>query len=83
MAESPLFYSFSNLSKVYRLYAAPRDRFFEALTGRPRHAEVRALDDVSGGIAKARSSASSARTGRARARSSRSSREPRPRRREA
>jgi len=52
MAESPLFYSFSNLSKVYRLYAAPRDRFFEALTGRPRHAEVRALDDVSGGIAK-------------------------------
>ncbi len=45
-------YSFSNLSKVYRLYAAPRDRFFEALTGRPRHAEVRALDDVSGGIAK-------------------------------
>ncbi|HEX7529010.1 MAG TPA: ATP-binding cassette domain-containing protein, partial [Thermoanaerobaculia bacterium] len=44
-------YSFSNLSKIYRLYAAPRDRFFEALTGRPRHAEVRALD-VSGGIAK-------------------------------
>ncbi len=52
MAESPLSYSFSNLSKVYRLYPAPRDRFFEALTGRPRHAEVRALDDVSGGIAK-------------------------------
>ncbi len=52
MAESPLSCSFANLSKVYRLYAAPRDRFFEALTGRPRHAEVRALDGVSGGIAK-------------------------------
>ncbi len=51
MAETPS-YSFSNLSKIYRLYAAPRDRFFEALTGRSRHAEVRALDDVSGGIAK-------------------------------
>ncbi|HEX7615259.1 MAG TPA: ABC transporter ATP-binding protein [Thermoanaerobaculia bacterium] len=52
MSESPPSYSFSNLRKVYRLYAAPRDRFFEALTGRPRHAEVRALDGVSGGIAK-------------------------------
>ena len=45
-------YSFSDLHKVYRLYAAPRDRFFEALTGRPRHAEVRALDGVSGAIEK-------------------------------
>ncbi len=52
MSDPLLSYSFSNLSKVYRLYAAPRDRFFEALTGRPRHAEVRALDDVSGEIAK-------------------------------
>ncbi len=43
-------YSFSNLSKVYRLYSAPRDRLLEALTGRPRHAEVHALSDVSGGI---------------------------------
>jgi lipopolysaccharide transport system ATP-binding protein len=43
-------YSFSNLSKVYRLYAAPRDRFLEVLTGRPRHAEVHALADVSGSI---------------------------------
>ncbi len=50
MAGSPLPYSFSNLSKVYRLYAAPRDRFLEALTGRPRHAEVHALSDVSGSI---------------------------------
>jgi lipopolysaccharide transport system ATP-binding protein len=50
MAGSLLPYSFSNVSKVYRLYAAPRDRFLEALTGRPRHAEVHALSDVSGGI---------------------------------
>lgn len=49
MADS-LPYSFSNLSKVYRLYAAPRDRLLEALTGRPRHAEVHALSGVSGGI---------------------------------
>jgi lipopolysaccharide transport system ATP-binding protein len=52
MSDSLLSYSFSNLSKVYRLYAAPRDRFFEALTGGPRHVEVKALDGVSGGIAK-------------------------------
>ena len=50
MAYSNLPYSFSNLSKVYRLYAAPRDRLVEALTGRPRHTEVHALSDVSGGI---------------------------------
>ncbi len=43
-------YSFSNLSKVYRLYPAPRDRFLEVVTGRPRHVEVHALSDVSGGI---------------------------------
>jgi lipopolysaccharide transport system ATP-binding protein len=50
MSDSLLSYSFSNLSKVYRLYAAPRDRFLEVLTGRPRHAEVHALSHVSGGI---------------------------------
>jgi len=50
MSESPLSYSFSNLSKVYRLYAAPRDRLFEAITGRPRHAEVHALRSASGSI---------------------------------
>jgi lipopolysaccharide transport system ATP-binding protein len=50
MADSNAPYSFSNVSKVYRLYPAPRDRFLEALTGRPRHAEVHALSEVSGGI---------------------------------
>jgi lipopolysaccharide transport system ATP-binding protein len=49
---SPASYSFSHLTKVYKLYAGPRDRFLEALTGRPRHAAVHALRDVSGGIAK-------------------------------
>jgi lipopolysaccharide transport system ATP-binding protein len=43
---------FTGVSKVYRLYAAPRDRLLEALTGRPRHAEVHALRNVSGGIEK-------------------------------
>ena len=45
-------YSFTDVSKVYRLYAAPRDRLFEALSGRPRHAEVHALRGVSGGVEK-------------------------------
>ncbi len=49
--ETPAFF-FSNLSKVYRVYRAPRDRLREALTGRPRHVEVWALRDVTGGIAK-------------------------------
>ena len=44
--------SFADISKVYRLYAAPRDRLVEALTGRPRHAEVHALSGVSGSIEK-------------------------------
>ncbi len=44
--------SFSGVHKVYRIYAAPRDRLLEALTGRPRHAEVHALRNVSGGVAK-------------------------------
>ena len=43
---------FTGVSKVYRLYAAPRDRLLEAVTGKPRHAEVHALRNVSGGIAK-------------------------------
>jgi lipopolysaccharide transport system ATP-binding protein len=42
--------SFTDVRKVYRLYAAPRDRLFEALTGRPRHATVVALNGVSGRI---------------------------------
>ena len=52
MSDSLLPYSFSNLSKVYRLYTAPRDRFFEAITGRLRHAEVHALRSASGSIEK-------------------------------
>ncbi|MEO8054682.1 MAG: ABC transporter ATP-binding protein [Acidobacteriota bacterium] len=52
MPETPATYSFSNLSKVYRIYEAPRDRLVEALTGRPRHAEVHALRGVSASIAK-------------------------------
>jgi ABC-type polysaccharide/polyol phosphate transport system ATPase subunit len=47
-------FSFSHVSKTYRVYAAPKDRLFEALTGKTRHADVRALHDVSGGIAKGR-----------------------------
>jgi ABC-type polysaccharide/polyol phosphate transport system ATPase subunit len=52
MPATPTTYSFSNLSKVYRIYEAPRDRLIEALTGRPRHAEVHALRGVSAAIAK-------------------------------
>jgi lipopolysaccharide transport system ATP-binding protein len=44
--------AFTGVSKVYHLYAAPRDRLLEVLTGKPRHAEVHALRHVSGGIAK-------------------------------
>jgi lipopolysaccharide transport system ATP-binding protein len=47
-------FSFSHISKVYRLYAAPRDRLLEALTGRKRHAEVFALNDVSGRVERGR-----------------------------
>jgi ABC-type polysaccharide/polyol phosphate transport system ATPase subunit len=43
---------FSGVSKVYRIFATPRDRLLEAATGRPRHAEVHALRDVSGGVAR-------------------------------
>ena len=42
--------SFTDVCKVYRLYATPRDRLLEAVTGRPRHTEVHALRSVSGGI---------------------------------
>ena len=52
MPETNTSCSFRDVSKVYRLYAAPRDRLVEALTGRPRHAEVHALTNVSGSIAK-------------------------------
>ncbi len=52
MPETPASYSFTNLSKVYRLYSAPRDRLVEALTGRTRHVEVHALRGVSGSVEK-------------------------------
>lgn len=45
-------FSFDHLTKVYRAYAAPRDRLIEAVTGRQRHAEIHALRDVSGQAAK-------------------------------
>src|SRR5436305_318050 len=35
-----------DLSKVYRVYSSPWDRFRELLTHRPRHREFRALDAV-------------------------------------
>jgi lipopolysaccharide transport system ATP-binding protein len=41
---------FEEVSKVYRVYAHPRDRLIEALTGRPRHAAVHALQSVSGSV---------------------------------
>jgi lipopolysaccharide transport system ATP-binding protein len=52
MPETPTTYSFTNVSKVYRHYAVPRDRLVEALTGRTRHAEIHALRGVSGSIEK-------------------------------
>lgn len=44
---SDVAFSFEGLSKVYRLYASPRDRLLEALTGRQRHTPVHALRGVS------------------------------------
>lgn len=35
-----------NLSKTYRVFARPVDRFLEAVTGRPRHQRVEALKNV-------------------------------------
>jgi len=35
------------LTKVYKSYRRPADRLWEALLRRPRHSELRALDDVS------------------------------------
>ncbi len=43
---------FSHISKTYRLYAEPRDRLIELLTGKKRHSEVHALRDVSATIPK-------------------------------
>jgi lipopolysaccharide transport system ATP-binding protein len=43
---------FSGVSKVYRIYPTPRDRLVEVVTGRPRHVEVHALRNVSGGVAR-------------------------------
>src|SRR5512140_833873 len=43
-------FSFRDLTKVYRLYPSPGHRLVEILTGRRRHAEVRALDSVSGEV---------------------------------
>jgi len=36
-----------NLSKSYRMYAKPHDRFLEALLRRPRHSVFKALQDIS------------------------------------
>jgi lipopolysaccharide transport system ATP-binding protein len=43
--------SVRNLRKAYRLYAHPRDMLLEALTGRRRHDEFVALDDISFDVA--------------------------------
>ena len=42
--------AFTELTKVYRLYARPRDRIVEALTGRFRHTAVHALRGVTATI---------------------------------
>ncbi len=43
-------FSFRDLTKVYRLYPSPGQRLVEILTGKRRHAEVRALDGISGEV---------------------------------
>ena len=45
-------FSFRDLTKVYRLYPSPGQRLVEILTGSRRHAEVRALDGISGEVPK-------------------------------
>lgn len=49
-SETNAAFSFRDLTKVYRLYSSPGHRLIEILTGRRRHAEVRALDSVSGEV---------------------------------
>jgi lipopolysaccharide transport system ATP-binding protein len=44
---TPWAVSVSELSKSYRIYAQPRDRLVEALSGKKRHEEVYALQGVS------------------------------------
>ncbi len=39
--------SVRQLGKAYRLYAHPRDMLFEALSGKTRHQDFQALDDIS------------------------------------
>jgi lipopolysaccharide transport system ATP-binding protein len=45
-------FSFADVAKVYRVYPSPGQRLVEALTGRKRHAAVRALDGVTGEVPK-------------------------------
>jgi len=42
--------SFSRITKTYRLYPTPKDRFLETFTRRSRHVDVHALRDVSGEV---------------------------------
>lgn len=43
--------SVRQLGKAYRLYAHPRDMLFEALSGKTRHQDFQALDDISFDVA--------------------------------
>jgi lipopolysaccharide transport system ATP-binding protein len=44
---SDIAFQVSNLSKSFKVWKRPSDMLIEALTGRRRHAEFRALDDIS------------------------------------
>lgn len=44
---SDIAFQVSNLSKSFKVWKRPSDMLLEALTGRRRHAEFRALDDIS------------------------------------
>ena len=44
---SDIAFQVSNLSKSFKVWKRPSDVLVEALTGRPRHTEFRALDDIS------------------------------------